>query len=135
MPTTGVINGTLLQVSVNGTVIAKSTSCSLEITHETRDTTTKDSGGWTDRLGALRSWNLSGDFLDAEDAAYRFDDLFALINNRTLVTLRMSSGVTGDKYYEGSGFLTSLSREAPMEDNVSGSYSFEGTGALTENTV
>ena len=135
MATTGVINGTLLGVYIGGTLIAKSTSCTLNIVHNTRNTSSKDSSGWEEALGAMRSWTVSGDFLDAEDAAYRFDDLFSLINNRSVVTLKFSSEVSGDKYYTGSALLTSLDREAPMEDNVSGAYSFKGTGALSEATV
>jgi predicted secreted protein len=135
MATTGVINGTLLGVYVSGTLIAKSTNCTLNIVHNTRNSTSKDSGGWEEALGAMRSWTASGDFLDAEDAAYRFDDLFALIGSRAPVTLKISSEVSGDKYYTGSAILTSLDREAPMEDNVSGAYSFKGTGALSEATV
>lgn len=134
MPSTGIINGTLLGVYVNGTLVAKSTSCSLEITQATRNTTTKDSNRWEEALASTRSWNINGDFLDAEDAAYRFDDLFALLNG-SAVTLKMSSEVTGDKYYTGSAILTSLKREAPMEDNATGAYAFKGTGPLSEATV
>lgn len=135
MATTNVINGTLLGVYAGGALIAKSTSCALNVVHNTRNTSSKESGGWEDALGAMRSWTISGDFLDAEDAAYRFDDLFALIGSRAAVTLKMSSEVSGDKYYTGSALLASLDREAPMEDNATGSYSFKGTGALTEATV
>jgi hypothetical protein len=135
MATTGVINGTLVGIYVGGTLIAKSTSCSIELGMSPRNTTSKDSGGWEEALGGLRNWKLSGDFLDAEDAAYRFDDLFALIASRTPVTIKMSTEVTGDKYYQGTALLDSLSREAPMEENVSGAYSFKGSGALAENTV
>ena len=135
MASTGVINGTLLQIYLNGVVIAKSTSCKLEIPVELRNTSSKDSAGWTNREYGRRDWNAGGDFLDAEDSAYRFDDLFALITNRTKVTMRMSSAVSGDKYYEGTALIESLSREAPMEDNVTGSYSLQADGPLTENTV
>src|SRR5688572_20325863 len=108
MATTNVINGTLLGVYVGGTLIAKSTNCTLNITHSVRNTTTKDSGGWEESLGGLRGWTISGDFLDAEDAAYRFDDLFALIGSRASAVLKMSSEVSGDKYYTGSAILVSL---------------------------
>lgn len=135
MASTNVFNGTLIGVYVGGTLIAKSTSCSLDIQHSTRNSSSKDSGGWEEALGGSRNWTVSGDFLDAEDAAYRFDDLFALIGSRAPVTLKVSSEVSGDKYYTGSAILTSLSKECPMEDNVSGAYSFKGTGALSEATV
>lgn len=135
MPTTGVINGTLLKVYVNGTAIAHTTSAELSLTKNTRDSSSKDSGNWEDALYARGSWEVSGDFLQAEDAAYGFTDLFALIENETTVTLKLSSEVTGDNYYTGSALLTSLNRSAPDQDNVSGSFSFKGSGALSEATV
>ena len=135
MATTGVINGTLIGIYVNGSLIAKSTSCSIQITMATRNSSSKDSGGWEEALGGIRAWTVSGDFLDAEDAAFRFDDMFALIGSRTPVTIKMSSEVSGDKYYTGSALVNDLSRECPMEENVTGSYSLKGTGALSEATV
>lgn len=135
MATQGVINGTLIGIYLGGSLIAKSTSCSIQITMATRETSSKDSGGWEEHLGAKRGFTVSGDFLDAEDAAFRFDDLFSFIGSRTPLTFKMSSEVSGDKYYTGSVLLVDLSREAPMEDNVSGSYSLKGTGALSEATV
>lgn len=135
MATTGIINGTLLGVYFGGTKISKSTSASLSLSQELRETTTKDSSGWAEFLPGLRGWSISGDFLDAEDATYRYDDLFALINTRAAVTIKFSSEVSGDKYYTGSCYIESADREAPLEDNVSGSYVLRGTGALTEATV
>jgi len=135
MATTNIINGTLLKVYVDGTAIAKTTSATLNLSMATRDASNKDSSGWKDVLEGLREWTIDGDFLQAEDAAYGYDDLFALINGRTSVTLKFMSNVSGDKYYQGTAYLTSLSREAPLEDNVSGSFSFEGSGALSEKTL
>jgi predicted secreted protein len=135
MATTGKENGTLIKIYVGATAIAHSTSCSLELAMATRDVTTKDSAGWKETGSGLRNWSMSGDYLFAEDAGYGFDDLFGLINARTLVTVVMSSAVSGDKKYNGSAYLTSVSREAPMEETVSGSYTFEGTGVLVESAI
>ena len=133
--TVGILNGTLLKVYVNGVAVAKTTSHTLNTSMSTRDITTKDSAGWKEGLEGLREWSIDGDFLQSEDAAYGYQDLFAHYTNRTKVTLKFTSSVSADVYYQGSAYLTSLSREAPLEDNVSGSFSFEGTGVLSEKTL
>ena len=134
MATTGILNGTALLLYVDGTAVAHSTSHTLSVSHATRDATTKDSSGWEDALNGLRSWEASGEGLVAFDAAYGYSDLFALITARSTVTIKLSTEVTGDKYYEGSALLTSLEESAGTEENISFSYTFKGTGALTEYT-
>ena len=119
MASTGKINGTLLGVYVGGVKIANATSHTLNLTGGTRDVSTKDSSGWKETLEGQREWSIDTDFIFAPDAAYTFDDLFALYNGRTAATLKgMYSAVSGDKYYEGSARLTSLSQAAEMEGNV-----------------
>ncbi len=135
MATTGKVNGTLLRVYVGGTAVSNTTSASIEFSMSGRDTTTKDSAGWKEIMEGLREWSISGDYLFAEDASYAYSDLFALMSGRTSVTLVFSSDVSGDLKYTGTAYLTSLSKEAPMEETASGSYTFEGTGALIESTI
>lgn len=134
MATTGIVNGTDLLIYVGGTAVAHATSHSLSLSMDTRDATTKDSEGWTDRLEGLRSWEISGNALFAFDAAYGFDDLFTVYTGRTAVTVKFSSEVSGDKYYSGSGYLTSLTLDAPTEDNASFAFTVQGNGTLTEYT-
>jgi len=134
MATTGILNGTDLLVYVGSDAIAHSTSCSLSLSMDTRDATTKDSAGWTDRLEGLRSWEISGEGLVALDAEYGFTDLFALYNGRTSATVKFSTEVSGDKYYSGTAYLTSLEQEAPTEDNTSFSFTFSGSDVLSETT-
>ena len=100
----------------------------------TRDATTKDSAGWRDLLEAALEWSMNGDGLVAFDATYGFDDLFEVIVARTAVTIKLSTEQSGDTYFQGSAFLTSLDKDAPAEDNVSMSFAFEGTGLLTKYT-
>ena len=135
MATTGIINGTDLVIYIGSDVIGHSTSHALSIAHDPRDATTKDSSGWRDLLEGLRNWSTSGEGLVAFDADYGFTELFTLITNRTTVTVKFSTEVTGDAYWTGDAYLTSLDQDSPTEDNVSMSYTLEGTGALTEATV
>ena len=134
MATTGILNGTALLLYVGGTAVAHCTSHTLSVSMSTRDATTKDSAGWSAALEGLRSWEASGEGLVAFDAAYGYSDLFALITSRAAVTIKLSTEETGDKYLSGSARLTSLEESAGTEESVTFSFSFEGTGALTEYT-
>ena len=110
------------------------TNASLSISMETRDTSTKDSAGWRELLEGQRSWSLSGDGLVVYSltGADGFADLFGYLGNRTNLYVKFGSTGSGEKYYSGRGFVTSLDQEAGVEDNVTFSFSFEGTGVLTE---
>ena len=118
-----------------GTVVAHSTSHSMEVNKETIDVTSKDSAGWKEMLSGLKSGSMSGEAFFDEAATYGFDDLYAAFIAATEVAIRFSTEVTGDKYYSGNAIITSLSREAGNEEAMTISYSLEITGALAEQTV
>tara|TARA_S200002703_G_scaffold150678_1_gene149294 strand:+ start:1450 stop:1881 length:432 start_codon:yes stop_codon:yes gene_type:complete len=142
MATAGILNGTslLLYVDVSGTKtpIAYATSGSLSINMDTRETTNKESSGWRQLLESTKSWTMEAEGFHALDATnFDFKDLFAKVSARTAVDLQFSVGAspaTGDYYYAGSAYITSISLDSPLEDSVTFSCSFEGTGALTETT-
>lgn len=128
-------NGTLLGVYVGGTLIAASTSATLDMGVEEINVTSKDSLGRKEILPGLSNWSISGDFLDDVGSSnYEFSDFHALYKNKTLVQVRLSDNTSASKYYNGFAYLTSVSRSAPMEDAVTGSYTFTGTGLLSEQT-
>jgi hypothetical protein len=78
----------------------------------------------------LREWSGEGEGFFAHDATYGYDELFALMQSRGVVTIRFSNETSGDEYHEGQAFLTELSADAPVEDSTTFSFSFQGTGAL-----
>lgn len=134
MASTGILNGTKLKISVAGTAVAYTTSATVDFTMATRDTTNKDTLGWKTSGEGLRSGTISGDFLFAFDATYGFEDLFDVFSNRTSVAVKFATSDAADKAIEGTGYITSLSQSAPMEDTVSGSFTIEFTGAITYTT-
>lgn len=129
--TVGIINGTLMGVYVGATLILKGKSTKFSMKMATRETTNKDTSGYKTVLGGLMSWDGSGDFLFAEDSAYGYRDLKTALEARAAVTVMWSSGVAGNYKHSGSAFITALDMDMPMEDNVTFSVSFEGSGALT----
>ena len=135
MPTTGKMNATLLAVYVGGTKISHATEGSISLNMDTRDVTTKDSAGYRELLEATRSWSMSASAMYADDATYGVNALETAWENRTALTIRFSTEVTGDDYFEGTAYLTSLELNGGVEDTVSYSVSFEGTGTITFSQV
>ena len=138
---TSIMNATdvVIQFSTDGSTystVGRCTSASLSVSMETRDTSNKNSAGWRELLEAQKSWSLSGDGLLTYNLASGdgYSDLWVYVTGRTKIYVKFGSTDTDEKYYSGQGFLTSLDQEAGMEDNVTHSFSFEGTGALTEST-
>ena len=144
MPATSIMNSTdvVIQISEDdGTsydIIGRATSASLSVSMETRSTTTKDSAGWDENLEGLKSWSLSGDGLVTYSISGDFDtpdDLFTLLSNRTLVKVKFGSATSGEIDYTGDAYLVSYEQEAGVEENVTYSFGFTGTGVLTQAAV
>jgi len=144
MAATSIMNSTdvVIQISEDdGTsydIIGRATSASLSVSMETRDTTTKDSAGWQENLEGLKSWSLSGDGLVTYSISGDYDtpdDLFTLLSNRTLVKVKFGSATSGEIDYTGDAYLVSYEQEAGVEENVTYSFGFTGTGVLTQASV
>ena len=132
---TGKLNGTKVLLYSNGNAIAYSNSASIAFSMDTIETSTKDSNDWSEFLAGRRSSTFSVDGLVALDSSYNVSYLFGLINAQTTVTLRFSTEVTGDKYYQASAVVTSLDISAANNEAVSFSASFQGTGPVSEVTL
>ena len=125
-----IVNGTRFKFYVNGSLIAGSTSASISTSMSVRDATSKDSGGWSESLEGLREWSADGEGFFNPSATFGFDELFAFIESRAVITVRISTETSGESYFQGTAFLTDLSTDAPVEDSMTFSYSVTGTGPL-----
>jgi predicted secreted protein len=137
MATAGIFNGTLLVVKVGGVAVAHSTSCSLSVSVDLPDSTTKDSGGFASQIQGLRSWSVSTDGLaviESAAAGVNVEDLYSSISSRTDVTLTFSTFVSGDKIWTGTAQIESLDFTGDMESPATFSASFTGTGPLVMTT-
>lgn len=132
--TSGVLNGTDLALYNNTYLIGTSTTCSLSVSADMRDTSNKDSAGWKAVLVGQKSWTVSVEGLVAHSVSYNYAYLFGLWTNKTAVSvvLKSVSNAAGDYYWSGSGYITSLSMNAANEQNITYSLSIQGTGALTQ---
>tara|TARA_R100000329_G_C7538790_1_gene190214 strand:+ start:86 stop:520 length:435 start_codon:yes stop_codon:yes gene_type:complete len=144
MPTTGIVNGTDLFVSVDNTAggtgtsfvkITYATSASISFNMETREASNKDSQGFKQVLEGQQSVTIDTEGMTALDASFGYEEIYALWTNRVLCNLEFGTSVTGDTVYQVKGYLTSLSISAGVEDTSTFSASFECTGSVTTATA
>lgn len=138
---TSVMNSTdvVVRIGTDGVTyenVGKMTNASLSVTMATRDISTKDSSGWMEVLEGQKSWTLSGEGLVVYNNSGKAtpDDIYGHLSSRTLIYIEFGSEATDEKYYSGTGYFTEFSTDAGVEDNATFSFSFQGTGTLTQGT-
>jgi predicted secreted protein len=138
MATSGVINGTDLRIYVGGTPIGYATSCTLDLSAETRDTIHKDAtgNGWAESAVGQLSGSVSFEgFVNEDSSNVKPDALFTYFKDKTLVGCAFKTATSGDTRYDFSGYVTSLSQTGPVEENSTFSGSITISGAVTTTTV
>ena len=111
--------------------VAHSTSASLSVSMDLRDKTSKSSGGWSESLGGLKSWEMSGDaFVDILATGADVLELWTVWETGDAIAVSFgASGIV----YTGSALITSISIDAGVEENATYSISLTGTAALSQN--
>jgi predicted secreted protein len=106
---------------------------SLELSLETLETTALGDD-WKNYISGLKEWTASsdGDYEIHSDEDGQQALQAAFLSGET-VTVKLY--VDAINYYKGEGYINSLSIEDPVDDVVSISIEFTGTGALTFETT
>jgi hypothetical protein len=133
------VNGTtfLMYLFLNSEwkAIGSTTTCSLDITMDTPDATTKDSDGWAESIAGIRSASGSfGQLYDPTDT-FSVSEVFDLIDARDTVKLKIASTETGSEYYEFNAHVSGLNYTFDMEQPVGVEGSFTSTGKVEKKTV
>ena len=113
--------------------IAHSTSASISFNNDLRDVTTKDSAGFQENIGGLKSFELSSDALQDINADLDFKEFYDDINERNEVIIKFAERDSGVRW-EGSGYISSLSMDAGVEENVTYSVTITGTSSVVKGT-
>lgn len=128
-------NATGVVLSLAGTALAHCTSASLSISRDLRDSTTKSTGGWSESLGGLMSWEMSGDaFVDITEGDAVTNIAALITGTKIVVTFVLDdadSATPAPVTYSGDALITSVSMDAGVEENMSWSISLTGTGPLS----
>lgn len=113
--------------------IAHSTSASISFNNDLRDVTTKDSAGFQENISGLKSFELSSDALQDINADLDFKEFYDDINERNEVIIKFAERDSGVRW-EGSGYVSSLSMDAGVEENVTYSVTITGTSSVVKGT-
>jgi hypothetical protein len=133
MATTGTVKGNLVGVYIldadasgdtNYDLIACGTNASLNLTNDMIETVCKDNDGARSVLPGQQSINITIEGLTAYNNVGR-THLFASAKDKTNLTLRYGSGVSGDPFVQVNAFITSFEENAPLNDSTSFSVSFD----------
>lgn len=140
MATTGVFNGRKMGVFINNTLIAYGKTCGLSLKAAVMDVTSKDSTSWANNLPAVKDWSVSCDGLVALDSNKNAVKIMDLLIANTKVVIKFATHTTGTKtsgdvYWWGSAYVTSCDMNAGMDEPVSFTANFQGTGTLTKATM
>ena len=128
-----VINGGNITVKIGSTAIGYASSHSMSIKNATRDTSNKTYGKITAREGGRVDVSISVDALCVYGVAGGgFQTLLANVLAGTIMTLTMSDTTVGaHTYASGTFILSDVSMNAPDQDNMTYSASFECAGTFT----
>lgn len=143
MATTGIFNGSQYTVMFDSdggtpTVADNVTDLSVSISTETRDTTTKNNGGYRALLPGLKSLTVNFTAYYAGGATNGYDDLMADFLTGTKQEVKIvsydwdtSTEEVGDKEIIFDAYITSLELSAGTEDNASYTCTLECVSDIT----
>ena len=134
MATTGLFNGTNLILTVEGSTVGHTTSCSLSLSNDLPEATTKDSSGFQEVIAGVMSGEISFEGLIAYDDSSNAIEMADFLLARTQLTCVFGTATTGDDVFTAEGFLSSVEMSAEAESPVSYSGSITLTGAITKST-
>lgn len=124
--------------------IAFGTSCGIDISADTIDTSNKMSGNWKEYLVGQLGYTVSSDsMLSTKEGDASFKKLKELMAKRTPITFIMSEAkktAEGDfeqdtEFVKGKAIITNLSLKADNGAICTSSISMQGTGELEDGAV
>lgn len=123
--------GNDIRVSIGDVLIGGQQGCSLNRETETSDTTTKDSGIWSEVEAVGLSWSVDCDGLITVS-----DEALGALKTawKSMEAVDIKYGKAGS-YEVGKALITSLSQNAPSKDKCTYSVSLQGVGPLEDASV
>lgn len=126
------VRGLNILVYVGSQVVGGQRGATLNRGSETLDVSNKATeGGWKEFIQGAKEWSIECDgILMASDTGY--EALETAYLGGTPVEVKINDGGTWG--FKGNAIITDFPVEAPYDDALSYSVTFQGTGALTKAT-
>jgi len=119
--------------------VAFSTNATISITRDLRDITNKDSGGVSESLPGQKSFEITVDALEDLTADYelqsKINELLAGTEVDIRFSQRLTSGDNNDVCLQGTAFVSSITANGGVEENLTYSATFTGTGSFQMSTI
>ena len=144
MPSTGIFNGSTYTVKfeTEGTAVVTAdhvTDLSVSVSTETRDTTSKNNGGYRALLPGLKSLSVNFTAFYAQNATNGYNELMTdfLAGEKQDVSINAvdwdnaGANIVGDQEIVFEAYITSLELSAGTEDNASYTCTLECVSAIT----
>ena len=143
MASTGIFNGSTYTVmfadDASTPVLADHvTDLSVSVSTETRDTTSKNNGGYRALLSGLKSLSVNFTAFYAQDAANGYNELMTAFLAGTKQDVKVAAidwtsetEIAGDDEIIFEAYITSLELSAGTEDNASYTCTLECVSAIT----
>jgi len=144
MPSTGIFNGSTYTVKfeTEGTAVVTAdhvTDLSVSVSTETRDTTSKNNGGYRALLPGLKSLSVNFTAFYAQNATNGYNELMTdfLAGAKQDVSINAvdwdnaGADIVGDQEIVFEAYITSLELSAGTEDNASYTCTLECVSAIT----
>ena len=143
----GVIKGQNLRLLVGGKCVAFATSCTVHVSLNLEESSTKDStNNFTEQTPTGISWDMSCDALysvDADATGVNGIDALDKVLAQTKVTVMFEQttgdknrvAVTGGAVYSGDAWVNDISINAPNRQNTSYTIQLTGDGVLAKSTA
>lgn len=129
----------LLYLDSGGGAVAVgcATDASLEVNAEEIEVSCMAASAWKETVPGMKSWSVSFNsiYLKGTGVVLSADQLSQMLFDATLLTVKLSTEISGEKYYEGTVFVTKNSISVSAKDKATYSVSLTGTGALELKTV
>lgn len=129
-------------VSPTYVVVDNVTDLSASLSVDTRDTTTKNNGGYKALLPGLKSLSVNFSAMYADDATQGFAELMTAYNAGTKQAVKVTSydfdgsaENTGDHRLSFDAYITSVEWSAGTEDNATYSCTMECVSTITYEAI
>lgn len=145
--TTGIINGSDLRVMLeaDGTtpvMVDNLTDCSISVTTEMKDTTTKSNAGYRALLPGMHSATITFSAMYASDATNGFNEIIDHQINKTKLDVKFThivgTGSTenvGDERFTVEAYVTSCDLNGGTEDNSTFTVTLDVVGTITREVI
>lgn len=101
---------------------------------EALELTTKDNDGWKSKIAGIKEWSIDNDgVFIPDDACHKA--LSEAFENGDMVCLKVVNNKTKKDMFGGMAVITDYPVEAPYDDAMTYSITFEGCGKLVDLTV